>query len=109
MRISDWSSDVCSSDLDGLIKVEMHFLPDVYVPCDVCGGKRYNRETLEILYKGHSIHDVLAMTVEDALQLFEPVPSIERKLETLPEGGLSYIKPGQPATHRLAASRKSGG
>src|SRR3546814_12307549 len=76
----------------------MHFLPDVYVPCDVCGGKRYNRETLEILYKGHSIHDVLEMTVEDALKLFEPVPSIARKLETLLDVGLSYIKPGQPAT-----------
>ena len=83
---------------DGLIKVEMHFLPDVYVPCDVCGGKRYNRETLEILYKGHSIHDVLEMTVEDALSLFEPVPSIARKLETLMDVGLSYIKLGQPAT-----------
>ena len=83
---------------DGLIKVEMHFLPDVYVPCDVCGGKRYNRETLEILYKGHSIHDVLEMTVEDALTLFEPVPSIARKLETLMDVGLSYIKLGQPAT-----------
>ncbi|MFC3715230.1 excinuclease ABC subunit UvrA [Luteimonas soli] len=83
---------------DGLIKVEMHFLPDVYVPCDVCGGKRYNRETLEILYKGHSIHDVLEMTVEDALKLFEPVPSIARKLETLLDVGLSYIKLGQPAT-----------
>src|SRR3546814_14936650 len=115
MRISDWSSDVCSSDLgrfsfnvrggrceacqgDGLIKVEMHFLPDVYVPCDVCSGKRYNRETLEILYKGHSIHDVLEMTVEDALKLFEPVPSIARKLETLLDVGLRYIKLGQPAT-----------
>jgi len=83
---------------DGLIKVEMHFLPDVYVPCDVCHGKRYNRETLEILYKGHSIHDVLDMTVEDALKLFEPVPSIARKLETLLDVGLSYIKLGQPAT-----------
>jgi excinuclease ABC subunit A len=83
---------------DGLIKVEMHFLPDVYVPCDVCGGKRYNRETLEILYKGHSIHDVLEMTVEDALNLFEPVPSIARKLETLIDVGLSYIRLGQPAT-----------
>jgi excinuclease ABC subunit A len=83
---------------DGLIKVEMHFLPDVYVPCDVCHGKRYNRETLEILYKGFSIHDVLDMTVEDALKLFEPVPSIARKLETLLDVGLSYIKLGQPAT-----------
>ncbi len=83
---------------DGLIKVEMHFLPDVYVPCDVCGGKRYNRETLEILYKGHSIRDVLEMTVEDALDLFAPVPSIARKLETLVDVGLSYIKLGQSAT-----------
>ncbi|GAA4863468.1 excinuclease ABC subunit UvrA [Luteimonas vadosa] len=83
---------------DGLIKVEMHFLPDVYVPCDVCHGKRYNRETLEILYKGHNIHQVLDMTVEDALELFEPVPSIRRKLETLSDVGLSYIKLGQSAT-----------
>ena len=83
---------------DGLIKVEMHFLPDVYVPCDVCQGKRYNRETLEILYKGFSIHDVLEMTVEDALDLFAPVPSIARKLETLMDVGLSYIKLGQSAT-----------
>lgn len=83
---------------DGLLKVEMHFLPDVYVPCDVCAGKRYNRETLEILYKGYSIHDVLEMTVEDALALFEPVPSIARKLETLVDVGLSYVKLGQPAT-----------
>ncbi len=83
---------------DGLIKVEMHFLPDVYVPCDVCHGKRYNRETLEILYKGHSIHDVLAMTVEDALELFRPVPSIARRLETLSDVGLNYIKLGQSAT-----------
>jgi excinuclease ABC subunit A len=83
---------------DGLIKVEMHFLPDMYVPCDVCHGKRYNRETLEIRYKGHSIHDVLDMTVEAALDLFQPVPSIARKLETLMDVGLSYIKLGQSAT-----------
>ena len=83
---------------DGLIKVEMHFLPDVYVPCDVCHGKRYNRETLDILYKGYTIRDVLEMTVEDALKLFEPVPSIARKLETLMDVGLSYIKLGQSAT-----------
>ena len=83
---------------DGLIKVEMHFLPDVYVPCDVCQGKRYNRETLEIRYKGYNIHDVLEMTVEDALELFQPVPSIARKLETLMDVGLSYIKLGQSAT-----------
>jgi len=83
---------------DGLIKVEMHFLPDVYVPCDVCHGKRYNRETLEVLYKGYNINDVLEMTVEAALALFENVPSIGRKLETLMDVGLSYIKLGQSAT-----------
>ncbi|MFY2764262.1 excinuclease ABC subunit UvrA [Arenimonas sp. MALMAid1274] len=83
---------------DGLIKVEMHFLPDVYVPCDVCHGKRYNRETLEIRYKGYNVHDVLDMTVEDALKLFEPVPTLARKLETLMDVGLSYIKLGQSAT-----------
>ncbi len=83
---------------DGLIKVEMHFLPDVYVPCDVCAGKRYNRETLEILYKGYNVSDVLNMTVEDALALFEVIPSISRKLETLIDVGLSYIKLGQSAT-----------
>jgi excinuclease ABC subunit A len=83
---------------DGLIKVEMHFLPDVYVPCDVCYGKRYNRETLEITYKGHTIADVLGMTVEDAFKLFEPVPVLARKLETLMHVGLSYIKLGQSAT-----------
>jgi len=83
---------------DGLIKVEMHFLPDVYVPCDVCHGKRYNRETLEIRYKGYTVHDVLNMTVEDALKLFEPVPTLSRKLETLIDVGLSYIKLGQSAT-----------
>ncbi len=83
---------------DGLIKVEMHFLPDVYVPCDVCHGKRYNRETLEITYKGHTIADVLEMTVEDALKLFDKIPALTRKLETLMHVGLSYIKLGQSAT-----------
>jgi excinuclease ABC subunit A len=81
-----------------MIKVEMHFLPDVYVPCDVCHGKRYNRETLEVHYKGHTIADVLDMTVEDALKLFENVPTIARKLETLRAVGLDYIKLGQSAT-----------
>ena len=83
---------------DGLIKVEMHFLPDVYVSCDVCHGKRYNRETLEITYKGHTISDVLQLTVEDALKLFEKIPALARKLETLMHVGLSYIKLGQSAT-----------
>ena len=83
---------------DGMIKVEMHFLPDVYVPCDVCQGKRYNRETLDITYKGHTIADVLNMTIEEAAKLFAPVPSISRKLETLVDVGLSYIKLGQSAT-----------
>ena len=83
---------------DGIIKIEMHFLPDVYVPCEVCGGKRYNRETLEVKYKGKSIYDVLDMTVEEAVEFFEPVPSIRRKIETLNEVGLSYIKLGQPST-----------
>ncbi len=83
---------------DGLIKVEMHFLPDVYVPCDVCHGKRYNRETLEIRYKGHNISDVLEMTVEDAQQVFANIPSIARKLDTLIDVGLGYIKLGQSAT-----------
>ncbi|MEO7072262.1 MAG: excinuclease ABC subunit UvrA, partial [Rhodanobacter sp.] len=88
--------EVCEGD--GLIKVEMHFLPDVYVPCDVCQGKRYNRETLEILYKGYTIADVLEMTVEEALKLFENVPTIARKLATLRAVGLDYIKLGQSAT-----------
>jgi len=83
---------------DGLIKVEMHFLPDVYVPCDLCHGQRYNRETLEVRYKGLNIHEVLELTVEDALRVFEPVPAIARKLETLNSVGLSYIKLGQAAT-----------
>ncbi|WP_417658653.1 excinuclease ABC subunit UvrA [Pseudidiomarina sp.] len=83
---------------DGVIKVEMHFLPDVYVPCDVCKGKRYNRETLEIKYKGKSIHEVLDMTVEDAREFFAPIPAIARKLQTLIDVGLSYIRLGQAAT-----------
>ena len=83
---------------DGIIKIEMHFLPDVYVPCEVCGGKRYNRETLEVKYKGKSIYDVLTMTVEEAVKFFENVPSIRRKIETMNEVGLSYIRLGQPST-----------
>ncbi|MCD7737109.1 MAG: excinuclease ABC subunit UvrA [Lachnospiraceae bacterium] len=82
---------------DGILKIEMHFLPDVYVPCEVCHGRRYNRETLEVKYKGKSIYDVLDMTVEEALKFFEPVPSIRRKIETLNDVGLSYIKLGQPS------------
>ncbi len=88
--------EACSGD--GILKIEMHFLPDVYVPCEVCGGKRYNRETLEVKYKGKSIYDVLDMTVEEAVHFFEPVPSIHRKIQTLYDVGLSYIKLGQPAT-----------
>ena len=88
--------EACSGD--GIIKIEMHFLPDVYVPCEVCGGKRYNRETLEVKYKGKSIYDVLDMTVEEALKFFENVPAVKRKIETLYDVGLSYIKLGQPST-----------
>ena len=88
--------EACSGD--GILKIEMHFLPDVYVPCEVCGGKRYNRETLEVNYKGKSIYDVLDMTVEEALHFFENVPSIRRKMETLYDVGLSYIRLGQPST-----------
>ena len=83
---------------DGILKIEMHFLPDVYVPCEVCGGKRYNRETLEVRYKGKNIYDVLNMTVEEAVEFFENVPSIRRKMETLRDVGLSYIRLGQPST-----------
>ena len=83
---------------DGIKKIEMHFLPDVYVPCEVCHGQRYNRETLEVKYKGKSIYDVLDMTVEDAVKFFEPVPSIYRKIKTLMDVGLGYIKLGQPST-----------
>lgn len=88
--------EVCSGD--GIIKIEMHFLPDVYVPCEVCEGKRYNRETLEVKYKGKNIYDVLDMTVEEALEFFKNVPSIERKIQTLYDVGLSYVKLGQPST-----------
>lgn len=88
--------EACSGD--GIIKIEMHFLPDVYVPCEVCGGKRYNRETLDVLYKGKNIYDVLDMTVEEAVGFFENVPSIKRKIETLYDVGLSYVKLGQPST-----------
>ena len=88
--------EACSGD--GIIKIEMHFLPDVYVPCEVCGGKRYNRETLEVKYKGKSIYDVLEMTVEEALHFFANVPSIQRKIQTLYDVGLSYVKLGQPST-----------
>ena len=88
--------EACSGD--GILKIEMHFLPDVYVPCEVCQGKRYNRETLEVKYKGKSIYDVLNMTVEEALTFFEHVPSIRRKIETLHDVGLSYIRLGQPST-----------
>ncbi len=88
--------EACSGD--GIIKIEMHFLPDVYVPCEVCGGKRYNRETLDVKYKGKSIYDVLNMTVEEAMKFFENVPSIYRKIATLNDVGLSYIRLGQPST-----------
>ena len=88
--------EACSGD--GILKIEMHFLPDVYVPCEVCGGKRYNRETLEVKYKGKSIYDVLDMRVEEALKFFEHIPSIKRKIETLYDVGLSYIRMGQPST-----------
>lgn len=83
---------------DGIIKIEMHFLPDVYVPCEVCGGKRYNRETLDVKYKGKSIYDVLEMTVEEAVPFFDSIPSVKRKIETLNDVGLSYVKLGQPST-----------
>lgn len=88
--------EACSGD--GILKIEMHFLPDVYVPCEVCGGKRYNRETLDVKYKGKSIYDILDMTVEEAVTFFENIPSIKRKIETLNDVGLSYIKLGQPST-----------
>ena len=88
--------EACSGD--GILKIEMHFLPDVYVPCEVCGGKRYNRETLEVKYKGKSIYDILDMTIEDAVEFFKNVPSVLRKIQTLNDVGLGYIKMGQPST-----------
>jgi excinuclease ABC subunit A len=88
--------EACSGD--GILKIEMHFLPDVYVPCEVCHGKRYNRETLEVRYKGKNIYDVLDMTAEEALEFFKHIPSIYRKIETLNDVGLSYVKLGQPST-----------
>lgn len=95
-NISGGRCENCSGD--GILKIEMHFLPDVYVPCEVCGGKRYNRETLEVRYKGKSIYDVLEMTVDEACEFFEPVPRIYNKVKTLRDVGLGYIKLGQPAT-----------
>ncbi|MGN0395159.1 MAG: excinuclease ABC subunit UvrA [Coprococcus sp.] len=95
-NVSGGRCEACRGD--GIIKIEMHFLPDIYVPCEVCGGKRYNRETLEVKYKGKSIHDVLEMTVDEACEFFENVPSILRKIETLRDVGLGYIKLGQPST-----------
>ncbi|MDF2533768.1 MAG: excinuclease subunit, partial [Clostridia bacterium] len=83
---------------DGIIKIEMQFLPDVYVPCEICKGKRYNRETLEVKYKGKNISDVLDMTVEDALEFFENIPRIQRKMQTMYDVGLGYVKLGQPST-----------
>ena len=88
--------EACSGD--GILKIEMHFLPDVYVPCEVCGGKRYNRETLEVKYKGKSIFDILDMTIEDAVEFFKNVPSVLRKIQTLNDVGLGYVKLGQPST-----------
>jgi excinuclease ABC subunit A len=87
---------------DGVIKIEMHFLPDVYVQCEICKGKRYNREALEITYKGQTISDVLGMTVEQAAEFFDAQPSIKKKMDTLVEVGLGYIKLGQPADNRSA-------
>ena len=95
-NVSGGRCEACKGD--GIIKIEMHFLPDIYVPCEVCGGKRYNRETLEVKYKGKSIYDVLDMTVDEAGDFFENVPSVRRKIITLKEVGLGYIKLGQPST-----------
>ena len=88
--------EACSGD--GLLKIEMHFLPDIYVPCEVCKGKRYNRETLEVRYKGKNIHEVLEMTVEEALPFFENLPRLNKRIQTLKDVGLGYVKLGQPST-----------
>ena len=95
-KVKGGRCEACAGD--GILKIEMHFLPDVYVPCEVCQGRRYNRETLDVKYKGKSIYDVLNMTVEEALSFFQNIPSIERKIQTLYDVGLSYIKLGQPST-----------
>ncbi|MEG1746377.1 MAG: excinuclease ABC subunit UvrA, partial [Raoultibacter sp.] len=95
-NVSGGRCEACKGD--GQIKIEMHFLPDVYVPCEVCGGKRYNRETLQITYRGKNVYDVLEMTVDEALAFFENIPSLKRKLQTLHDVGLGYIRLGQPAT-----------
>ena len=95
-NVSGGRCEACGGD--GIVKIEMHFLPDIYVQCDVCGGKRYNRETLDIKFKGKNINDILEMTVEEGMKLFENIPNIYRKLETLYEVGLGYIKIGQPST-----------
>ena len=95
-NVSGGRCEACRGD--GIIKIEMHFLPDIYVPCEVCGGKRYNRETLEVKYKGKSINEVLDMTVDEACEFFANVPRILRKIETLRDVGLGYIKLGQPST-----------
>ena len=100
-----WSPQACQGD--GVVKVEMHFLPDVYVACDVCRGKRYNRETLEVTYKGKNINEVLEMTIEDARNFFDAVPAIARKLQTLIDVGLSYICLGQAAT-TLSGAKPNG-
>jgi len=95
-NVSGGRCEACKGD--GIIKIEMHFLPDVYVPCEVCKGKRYNRETLEVKYKGKNISDILNMTIEESVEFFDSIPPIKRKLKTLNEVGLGYIKLGQPST-----------
>ena len=95
-NVSGGRCEACKGD--GIIKIEMHFLPDIYVPCEVCGGRRYNRETLDVRYKGKNIFEVLDMTVDEACEFFENVPSVLRKIETLRDVGLGYIKLGQPST-----------
>ena len=95
-NVSGGRCEACKGD--GQKKIEMHFLPDIYVPCEVCAGKRYNRETLQVTYRGKNVHDLLEMTVDDALDFFQNIPSLKRKLQTLHDVGLGYIRLGQPAT-----------